>query len=188
MIPFRAIVSDPPWAFGDSLPGPGRGAAKHYATMRVEDICALRLPPIGPDALLFLWRVAAMVPEALRVVQAWGFRAVSEIVWEKTTPDGRPLLGMGRYVRNSHETCIIATRGSGALLIKDHAVPSVFRATRGVHSAKPEAFYKIVERLTEGPYLELFARRERVGWTCIGEAIGSRLELPLAPSGTGSHG
>lgn len=188
MTAFRSIVADPPWPLKDKLPGPGRGAIKHYATMSVDDICALKLPPIGPDALLFLWRVSSMVEEAARVARAWGFRPVSEIVWEKTTAGGETRIGMGRYVRLAHETCMIATRGQGRLFIKDHGIPSIFRAPRREHSAKPEVFYDIVEKLAEGPYLELFARRERSGWTCVGDALGSRLDLPLAPSTGVKHG
>lgn len=180
MTNFRVVSADPPWPLKDKLPGPGRGAVKHYRTMTVADICALRLPPIGPDALLFLWRVSSMVEEAALVARAWGFRPVSEMVWEKIAADGALRIGMGRYVRLAHETCMIATRGQGRAFIKDHGVPSVFRAPRGAHSAKPEIFYDIVERLAEGPYLELFARRERAGWTCVGDELGSRLELPLA--------
>lgn len=187
MTPFRVVCADPPWRFGDKLPGPGRGASKHYETMRVEDICALKLPPIGEDALLFLWRVSAMQEEALRVARAWGFRPVSEIVWVKRSPGAAVRMGMGRYVRGSHESCLIATRGQGVAFIKDHGVCSVFEAPRTEHSAKPDAFFALVERLAEGPYLELFARRSRPGWTTVGDALGSRLDLPLAPTG-GSHG
>ncbi len=179
---YRVVAADPPWRFGDKLPGPGRGAAKHYETMRVEDICALRLPPIASDALLFLWRVSAMVEEAARVARAWGFRPVSEIVWVKTGASGDVRMGMGRYTRQSHEVCMIAARGRAASLIKDHAVRSVFMAPRAQHSAKPDAFFELVERLTDGPRLEIFARRERAGWTTVGTELGSRLDLPLAPS------
>lgn len=185
---FRSITADPPWPLADKLPGPGRGASKHYSTMSVKDICALRLPPIGPDALLFLWRVSSMVEEAALVARAWGFRPVSEIVWVKTDARGAVRIGMGRYVRLSHESCMIATRGQGRTFIKDHGVPSVIFAQRGAHSAKPEAFYALVERLAEGPHLELFARQERPGWTCVGDALGSRLELPLAPAAEVRHG
>ena len=176
------VVADPPWPLQDKLPGKGRGAVKHYPTMKVADICALRLPPVGADALLFLWRVSSMVEEASQVARAWGFRPVSEIVWVKTAANGTPRMGMGRYVRLAHETCMIATRGKGRLAIKNHCVRSVFEAPRGAHSAKPDAFYELVERLVDGPYLELFARRERAGWTCVGDELGSRLDLPLAPS------
>ena len=167
----NVLVADPPWAFGDSLPGKGRGAEKHYATMTVDEICARPLPNVAPDALLFLWRVASMQPEALAVVDAWGFTLKSELVWVKRTAAGKRWFGMGRYVRSEHETCLIATRGRGLDLIRDHSVRSTFEAPVGEHSAKPDEFYAIVERLAAGPYVELYARRRRDGWTQYGNEV-----------------
>jgi N6-adenosine-specific RNA methylase IME4 len=87
--------------------------------------------------------------------------------------------GMGRYVRGAHETCIIATRGRATQLIENHSTRSVFvapvprdRNGKIIHSAKPEAFYQIVEQLVGGPRLELFARSPRPGWRCAGNEIG----------------
>lgn len=215
---FRTICADPPWVFQDKLPGPGRGAQKHYSVMSQLEI-ELFLPrlvsPLGSqppsgiglteDAWLFLWRVASQVPEAYRVAEAWGFRATAEIVWVKTkackrckgtgvlaqqkvafeeTPkwkvpcgdcggsgESKDLrIGMGRTVRNAHEACIVAKRGRPTRL--SASVPSVLFAPRGEHSAKPEAFRDLVERLAPGPYLELFARTRRKGWTCMGDELG----------------
>lgn len=178
----RVLVADPPWRFGDSLPGPKRGAAKHYDTMTTEDICNLSLPPVAYNAVLFLWRVSAMPEEALRVVRAWGFVAKSEIVWAKTTKRSgadvgstKLAFGMGRQVRMCHETCIIATRGKAPP--RSRSIRSVFFAPLGAHSAKPDAFYELVEAMHEGPYTELFARRHRDGWTCLGNEIGTTLEV-----------
>lgn len=171
---FRVLCADPPWRFGDSLPGPGRGAAKHYPTMSVEEICAFPLPPLEPDAWLFLWRVSSMQQEALDVMKAWGFKLKTEIVWRKLTPNRKPWFGMGHYVRASHETCLVGVRGKVRPLVRN--VRSVFDAVAGKHSAKPEAFYDLVETLSCGPYVELFARRVRPGWTCFGN------EVPLVVS------
>ncbi len=117
MGPYRIIVADPPWRFGDRLPGPKRGAAKHYDVMALPDIEAhlpllvqAREVTLTADAVLFMWRVAAMVPEAYRVVEAWGFEAKSEIVWSKQPRSGGRAFGMGHYVRMAHEACIIARR------------------------------------------------------------------------------
>ena len=164
--PFKVICADCPWSFGDKLPGKSRGAEKNYAVMSIEDICNFPLPPIADDAYLFMWRVSSQVEEAYRVVRAWGFVPKSEIIWRKLTSNGNPWFGMGRSVRASHETCIIATRGRPVR--KSASVRSVFDASVGRHSAKPEVFYDLVEQLSDGPYVELFARRQRPGWTCIG--------------------
>lgn len=164
--PVRVVTADPPWRFGDSLPGPKRGAGKHYATMSVAEICAFQLPRLQDDAFLFLWRVAAMQQEALDVVKAWGFTVKSEIVWNKLTVNGKRHFGMGHYVRAEHETCLIATRGSPK--VEDKAVRSTFDAPIGRHSEKPDVFYSIVQRLSYGPYAELFARTPRKGWRQYG--------------------
>ena len=76
---------------------------------------------------------------------------------------------MGRTVRGSHETCLIAVRGKPPVLSK--SIRSIFDAPVGKHSEKPEAFYEIVEQLSPGPYLELYARRQREGWTCLGDEV-----------------
>lgn len=165
--PFRVVMADPPWPFADKLPGKGRGAAKHYHLLAMEGICGFPLPPLADDCALLLWRVASMQQEALDVVKAWGFTLKTEIVWRKTTKTGKRHFGMGRTVRAEHETCLIAVRGKP--VVKDRAVRSTFDAQVGVHSAKPVEIYEIAERLYDGPFLSVFDRRQRDGWTCIGD-------------------
>jgi N6-adenosine-specific RNA methylase IME4 len=184
MKPYLCLTADPPWAFRDSLPGSGRGAKKHYRLMSVDEICAFKLPPLGEDAVLFLWRVGAMPEEALRVVRAWGFVPKSEIVWVKThqKKDGTIqtfsaigdglAMGMGHYVRYAHETCIIALRRRGRCPIADRSVRSVFFAPPGRHSEKPAIFYKQVRRLVGGPRAELFARAPHPGFHPYGDQVG----------------
>src|SRR5262249_50804549 len=136
-MPAKAVLADPPWPFGDKLPGNGRGAEKHYNTMTLDQIKSFPIPPLAPDAVLFLWRVAAMGEEAYQVMRAWGFTPKSEIVWRKAKQckactgkgvsvhlngqricadcDGSGFklqMGMGRYVRLAHEVCLIGARGS----------------------------------------------------------------------------
>jgi N6-adenosine-specific RNA methylase IME4 len=173
--PFQIVAADCPWRFGDSLPGPKRGADKHYETLTVEQLKTFALPPIGADALLFLWRVAAMPQEALDVCAAWGFEPKSEIVWIKKTVTGARHMGMGRYVRNEHETCIIATRGRGLDLIVDHGIRSTFEAPVARHSEKPDEFYELVRKLTTGRRCELFARRRRPGFWPFGDQVAERV-------------
>lgn len=171
MTPFRVLCADPAWPFDDRLPGKKRGAASHYPTMTVDQICAFPLPPLEKNSLLFLWRVASMQEEALQVIRAWGFKLKSEVVWKKLTRKGGRHFGMGRYVRAEHETCLVAVRGK--VEVANRSIRSVFEAPVGRHSEKPEAFYlKIVEQLSPGPYCELFARRAREGWTTLGNEMG----------------
>lgn len=166
MVPYHVLVADPPWKLGDPLPGKTRGAAKNYACLTVDELCAFQIPEMAENSFLFLWRLSSMPEEALRVVRAWGFVPKSEIVWEKLTPGGKDWFGMGRYVRAAHETVIVATRGRAK--VRDRSIRSRFAAPAGRHSQKPEAFFDLVERLCAGPYVELFARRKRPGWTVFG--------------------
>lgn len=178
--PFDCLVADPPWRFGDSLPGPKRGSSKHYKTLNVRDIESFPIPVMANPSILFLWRVASMQAEALRVIDAWGFTLKSELVWVKTVnvkdvcvPAGL-CMGMGHYVRGSHEMCLIATRGS--FKVQNRSTHSVFYTPRQLHSEKPDEFYSIVEKLV-GPSarkVELFSRWKRAGWECFGDEVGGR--------------
>lgn len=174
---YPCVVTDPPWLFSDKLPGPGRGAEKHYKCMPLDEIVAYHKElPIAPDAWLFIWRVGSMQTEALWLASTLKFRIVSEVVWIKTLSavepgvPGRPRIGMGRSVRNAHEIALVAKRGRPERI--SASVPSVIFAPRLHHSAKPDVFFDAVERLCPGPRLEVFARKQRPGWTCIGDEAG----------------
>lgn len=164
---FSTIVADPPWRFEDSLPGVGRGAAKNYPTLSLTELQEFPLPLLNPDCRLFLWRVAAMQEEALELMRAWGFKLKAEMVWLKETRNGKPWFGMGHTVRMSHETCLIGVRGNPPVL--SHSIRSIFSAPYTRHSGKPEVFYDLVESLSPGPFAELFARRQRPDWLCLGD-------------------
>jgi N6-adenosine-specific RNA methylase IME4 len=170
-------MADCPWKFGDKLPGKKRGAAKHYPCMGLGALARFPLPPLAADCLLMLWRCAALQYDALTVMHAWGFTLKSEIVWLKLTQGSaqpRKLhFGMGRYVRASHEVCLLGVRGR--VRVADHSVRSVFAAGVQEHSRKPDEIYAIAERLVPGgPYVELFGRRTRPGWTVLGNDVGVR--------------
>ena len=195
--PYNVIAADPPWKFGDKLPGGGRGAEKHYDVMTAGAICHLQLPPIARDAHLFLWRVSSMQQEALDVAKAWGFVVKSELVWLKRTKKGKEHFGMGRTVRLSHEVCLICTRGRGAGVL-NHSQRSTFTTELGLdddgggefegvvgrHSRKPDEFYRIVEGLfvPDARRLELFAREDRPGWTVLGNQAPTPTTLEPAPA------
>lgn len=189
--PARVLCADPPWSFNDALPGKARGAVKHYRCLSLGELMQFPVPHVAKDAVLYLWRVSSMLEEALQVVRAWGFTPKSEMIWEKYNPCqtcggsgrlehvgvecphcfgngcGKRWFGMGRYGRNDYEGVLIATRGS--CTPKSASISSSFAAPVFEHSAKPERFYDIVERMYDGPYTELFARRQRAGWRCLGD-------------------
>lgn len=186
MTEYDVILADCPWQMRDDLPGKTRGASRQYPTMDVSDLAIfLQMQDIAPakSALLFMWRLASMVNEAMLVAHAWGFIPKSEFVWRKLTHLRNPHFGMGRYVRMGHETCIIAARGKAQSLIRSRSVRSVFDAPmprdengKIIHSAKPdEQFTQVIEPLIGGTdgkrCIELFARRRRPGWTAIGNDL-----------------
>lgn len=169
----RILVADPPWLFRDGLPGPKRGASKHYPCLSISDLMRFPLPPLADDCYLFLWRVASMPTEALDVCRAWGFVPKTELVWCKQSSSGKRHFGMGRHLRAEHETCIVAVRGRPKP--RSRSIRTVFTAPLPDrrHSAKPNEFYDLVEKFAEGPYAELFARRKRSGWNCYGNEVTS---------------
>lgn len=189
--PVRMVWADPPWPFHDRLPGSGRGAEKHYGLMTMDEIHAL-LPRlereegllIAEQAHLYLWVPNIFVRDAYEVAQSWGFVSKNLITWVKTRgvglqgtriyanlDDARVQLGMGWYFRNCTEQVVFATRGN--LRTNEKGMPNVFFAPRTYHSRKPQEFYDIVERMSSGPYVELFARQPtREGWAAWGDEAG----------------
>jgi site-specific DNA-methyltransferase (adenine-specific) len=171
--PFDVLEADPAWLFGDGLPGAARGASKHYRCLTRRELMRFEIPTMAASSVLFLWRVSAMPQEALDVIDAWGFEPKAEIVWSKSTKRGLQHFGMGHYVRNAHEVCIVATRGRWRPT--NRSTRSVFTAPVGRHSEKPEAFYELVEGMTEGmTRARLFARSQRPGWTSYGDQCPSQ--------------
>jgi N6-adenosine-specific RNA methylase IME4 len=193
--PCRVLTADPAWMFNDKLPGAGRGAAKNYREQHMDDIINRRgfefdWPSIDDDCILFLWRVASQADEAYDVMRGWGFEPKSEIIWCKYTKNGKKWMGMGRTGRQSHEVCIIGTRGRSANVMQDLGVRSTFdakvpcyewnhpkvlagkvKAGSYIHSGKPEEFRDLVTRMVKGPYVELFGRRTRPGWDVRGNEV-----------------
>jgi len=162
---YRVIYADPPWKFHLHGPDYDRSAERHYPTMETEEICALPVADIAaPDAALFMWTKAAQLPEALRVVNAWGFEYVTNAVWVKPTPK------LGHWVRNQHELLIIARRGDMLSPAPADRPPSVIYAPRREHSRKPDEAYEMIERMfPDLPRMELFARTpHRPGWDAWG--------------------
>jgi N6-adenosine-specific RNA methylase IME4 len=163
---YRVIYADPPWPYGDRPPS-GSGADSHYPNMSIADICALPIAAhTTEDAVLFLWTTAPFIlanPGPREVIEAWGFRAKTGRVWDKVRH------GFGHYVEVRHEHLIIATRGSCLPDRPTPMLPSVVTERRSdTHSAKPESFRADIERLYDGPYLELFGRKKATGWTVFG--------------------
>jgi len=172
---FPVVLADPPWRFDEGVQTPSRMLA--YPTMATDDIAAMPVSAVAArDAVLLLWSTAAHLEHALRVMRAWGFVYKTQMVWDKSK------IGMGRWTRLQHEPLLIGVRGAFPAPFPGTQAPSVLRAPRGAHSAKPPESYALWERLWPSvPRLELFARQERRGWTTWGNQVG---EVALATTTT----
>ena len=170
---FATVLADPPWQFQNRT---GKMAPEHkrlnrYATLTLGDILALPVATIAEDtAHLYLWVPNALLPEGLRVLAAWGFAYKSNIVWHKIRKDGGPDgRGVGFYFRNVTEIILFGTRGRNARTLAPGRRQVNFLSTRKrEHSRKPDEQYDIIESCSWGPYLELFGRGVRDGWTVWG--------------------
>lgn len=161
---FDLIYADPPWRMGSQ--GSSGSPEQHYPTMPTAEIAALTIPA-SDHAVLLMWAVTSLMPDALQVIEAWGFTYKSGFVWVK------PSIGPGNYVRNRHELLLIATRGNYPTPLPKHRPDSVVEAARGRHSEKPKCFYKLLEQMwPNATRLELFARgKPRPGWTAWGNEV-----------------
>lgn len=165
---FATILVDPPW--------PLQSGEKHYRTMSLARIRAL---PVGAlaarDAHLWLWTTNALLPRAYEVAEAWGFTVRSPLTWVKFR------LGLGgRYqLRNATEQLLFCTRGKAPL--GSRSQPTWFNAPVTEHSRKPAEQFAIIERVSPGPYLELFARRRPESnqpWAVWGDQVASDIRIP----------
>jgi N6-adenosine-specific RNA methylase IME4 len=175
---FSTIVADPPWRFTNRT---GKVAPEHrrlsrYETMTLEEICALPVgSAVADTAHLYLWTPNALLPDALRVMSAWGFQYKSNIIWHKIRKDGgSDGRGVGFYFRNVTEVMLFGVRGKNArTLAPGRRQVNMIETRKREHSRKPDEQYELIEACSPGPYLELFARGERTGWTVWGnEADG----------------
>lgn len=176
---YRAITLDPPWSYERTA---GQGVAnKQYDLMTWQDLAALG-PLIhavaAPDCAIFLWTCAPLLMETAEMVKAWDLRYITKaFTWLKTTPNGGYFVGLGSHTRANTEDVWLLSNGTPRR--RDTAVYQIVptieeeavSAPLSRHSAKPAEVYRRIERYIDGPFLEVFARRQRSGWTCIGNEL-----------------
>ena len=170
---FATVLADPPWQFQNKT---GKVAPEHrrlnrYSTMTLEDIKALPVGEISAEtAHLYLWVPNALLPDGLAVLQAWGFKYKSNLVWHKVRKDkGSDGRGVGFYFRNVTEIVLFGVRGKNArTLAPGRRQVNLFSSRKREHSRKPAEQYPIIEACSPGPYLELFARGTRPNWVSWG--------------------
>lgn len=171
---FKTILADPPWEIAQK----GKlGASRHYNLMNLEAIKNIPVTDLAEDsAHLWLWTYPAALEQSFEVVRAWGFEPKSIFTWVK------PRLGLGNYLRNCTEQMIFATRGKAPIKFKGQMNWGMFPVQD--HSHKPEEVYSIIERCSDGDYLELFARRpvpSDKNWSIWGNEIKSDIIIPNYP-------
>jgi N6-adenosine-specific RNA methylase IME4 len=161
--PFELVYADPPWKLGNAVGD--RAPENHFPTMELAEIVALQ-PPVAADAILYLWAVNMLLPEALQLIEAWGFRYITNLVWVK------PSIGLGNWARHRHELLLAGRRGAFSPPDPDLRPGSVIEAPRGRHSQKPAEVYELLEHAHPlASKLELFARNARPGWTAWGNEV-----------------
>lgn len=179
---FRTLLADPPWQYDDKISSGKaiRGAGNHYDLMTMAQLASLPVPRLAaPRSALYLWATNTFLEEALVLMRAWGFDYQVPITWEKNG------LGMGRRFRGTTEHLLFGIRGGEGIRaanFRTHFVADepglepveigldgiAFYAPKGRHSEKPEESYRMIERASYGPFIELFARKRRAGWAAWG--------------------
>lgn len=156
----KTVLCDVPFRFSNQATRAASG--RHYKLMTVKELKEFTFLHNEESCLLLFWAWNSVLLQCLEIVEAWGFTYKTNIAWIK------PHMGLGNYVRSAHELLILATKGKLKLpLSKRHL--SWFMAEKREHSRKPEYQYDIAEILGEPPYVELFARRKRIGWNTWGD-------------------
>lgn len=182
---FGTVYADPPWRFTNRT---GKMAPEHkrlmrYPTMSFDEIGELPVARIAkPQSHLYLWVPNALVAEGLEVMRRWGFTYKSNIIWYKVRKDGGPdRRGVGFYFRNVTEMCLFGTRGTNIRTRqRGRTQPNIVLSQKTMHSRKPAEMYDIIEECSYGPFIELFSRTSREGWTMWGNQAGLLEESELA--------
>lgn len=181
MTKYRVIYADPPWRYRNKRTGGSlkSGAEQKYPTMSIDEICALPVRDIAArNSVLFLWATVPLLPEALAVMQAWGFTYKTKITWRKIMS-----LGMGYWYRGQVEDLLVGIRGK----VKPFRCqrPNFIQTKALRHSEKPQEVRELIEMSTGGvgPRIELFARKRADGWDAWGNEVDCPDEIAPLPRG-----
>ena len=170
---FSTILADPPWQFQNRT---GKMAPEHkrlsrYSTMKLQEIKDLPVEAIAEErAHLYLWIPNALLAEGMQVMENWGFKYKTNLIWYKIRKDGGPdRRGVGFYFRNVTEMILFGVRGKNIRTLQPgRSQENIISSRKREHSRKPDEQYNIIESCSWGPYLELFGRGTRKGWITWG--------------------
>lgn len=190
---YRTLLADPPWPYSQGFADGGanhlkdgkyrataeRGPIRHkqlpYKPMTLLELRALPVNDLAlSDARLFLWATSRYLPTAIDLLVAWGFEYKQTLIWDKR-PNVNPLAGGVAAI--AAEFLLVGARGAPGMLARWPSSIVTHRKARSMHSAKPEVFIDMVETVSPGPYVELFARRHRLGWDVWGDESANTANL-----------
>lgn len=175
MPPFKLVLADPPWTYRDKCGAGKRGSVHKHGELSLRELCDLPVPAVcSRQCALALWVVNPLLPEGLRLMEAWGFTFKTVLLhWRKITSTGKPAWGMGHWTRSNLELCLLGVRGKPERM--DAGVHAELVWPRGKPSEKPIMAYGKLEALFgDLPRLELFSRYQMPGWTALGNEIDGR--------------
>lgn len=179
---FSIIYADPPWAYlwGTGKDGGKFAPEKHYATMSTDELCALDVRAIrNKNCVLALWSTSPCLPDALRVMEAWGFKYKTVLfVWTKLNPKALTIVcGPGSYTRSACEYVLLGMRGHIKRL-STAVISQVLQEPRTGHSCKPAIVREhLVKLFGNLPRVELFARQKIAGWSCHGNEVNGNVQI-----------
>lgn len=172
---YGTVLVDPPWRFQNCTGkiSPEYRRVHRYETLTLEEIKKLPVRDLTvPQSHCYLWVPNALLKWGLDVMVAWGFTYKGNLIWYKTRKDGGPDgRGVGFYFRNVTELVLFGVRGNLRTKAPGRRQVNIICAQKREHSRKPDELYDIIEACSPGPYLELFARHRRKGWTQWGNGL-----------------
>ena len=184
---YKIIYADPPWDFGNRMYSSNkndhhREISRAYSVMKTDEIATLPVKNIiEGDAICFMWSTDAHLPDALKVMESWGFKYKTvAFIWNKKEKSGKQVCYMGQWTMKGSEIVLLGTRGKMTQFLKSRKVRQLVEAQRdrGKHSKKPqEVRDKIVEMFGDIPRIELFAREKTEGWDVWGNEVDSDIDL-----------
>lgn len=176
---YQIIYADPPWSYNDKMSGHSFSLEHEYKTQSKNWIADLnvRSKLVDDNCVLFLWAVSPLLPEALEVMKAWGFKYKTvAFVWSKRTKNGKEVANLGRWTMGNVEVCLIGVKGKPKRLVKN--IRQLVVAERTKHSKKPdEVRQRIVTLMGNIPRIELFAREKIDGWDVWGDEVQNDIEI-----------